>query len=398
MTLPFAPAGTLAHSTRWAGVGASDLTDSGAAGREAAATALDGREAALVIVFASDHHHLEDLVEGVRTWAGDAALVGCTTAGEIWTGQAGSNGVVVFALGGDAIHASTAVSPRASADLRAAGANAAAAALAGQSGAYQVLMLLTDGLAGDQNEVVRGAYSVAGASIPLVGGCAGDDLNMARTRQIFGDSVMEDAVVAVSITSDAPLGIGVGHGWAKVGEPLVVTSSSGTRVARLNDRPALDVYLERLNPPAESQTDPVAFTHFAQTHPLGLDRRTGVNIRFVAGADFKSRELICIAQVPQDGLAYLMEGDAGSVLGATDEACREALADLDGHSPVALLAFDCIARRGVLGDDGIAGEAHRLSEMAPGASVAGFYTYGEFARTHGMTGFHNQTLVVLAVA
>lgn len=32
-----------------------------------------------------------------------------------------------------------------------------------------------------------------------------------------------------------------------------------------------------------------------------------------------------------------------------------------------------------------------------GAPVAGFYTYGEIARTSGTSGFHNQTLVVLAV-
>ena len=32
-----------------------------------------------------------------------------------------------------------------------------------------------------------------------------------------------------------------------------------------------------------------------------------------------------------------------------------------------------------------------------GATAAGFSTYGEIARTHGSSGFHNQTLVVLAV-
>lgn len=32
------------------------------------------------------------------------------------------------------------------------------------------------------------------------------------------------------------------------------------------------------------------------------------------------------------------------------------------------------------------------------APVAGFYTYGEIARTSGMSGFHNQTLVVLALS
>jgi hypothetical protein len=62
-----------------------------------------------------------------------------------------------------------------------------------------------------------------------------------------------------------------------------------------------------------------------------------------------------------------------------------------------LFAFDCIARRGVLGDAGIRTEIDMVSRMAGDAPVAGFYTYGEIARTRGVTGFHNQTLVVLAV-
>ena len=383
---------------RWAGVGASDSTDSAAAGRNAAGDAVAGRSPALVVVFASDDHDLDALVAGVRERSGEAVLVGCTTAGEIWGGQAGSNGAVVFALGGPGISVRAGVSRAASKDLRTGGAQATAAALEGQSGPHQVLMLLTDGLAGDQTEVVRGAYQVAGAGIPLVGGCAGDDLRMTRTRQIFGPEVLEDSIVAVSISSEAPLGIGVSHGWRKVGEPLVVSAAPGTRVASLDGRPALDVYLERLDPPVEAWHDPAAFTHFAQTHPLGLDRRTGVAIRFVAGADFETRELICIARVPEDGLAYVMEGDHDSVLSATEEACRQALDSLGGARPVGVLAFDCIARRGVLGDEGIAGEAGCLTRLAPEAAVAGFYTYGEFARVQGMTGFHNQTLVVLALA
>jgi hypothetical protein len=92
-----------------------------------------------------------------------------------------------------------------------------------------------------------------------------------------------------------------------------------------------------------------------------------------------------------------MEGDADSVLAATDAACAEALSPLQGAPPVGLLAFDCIARRGVLEPGGLGREIDRLSSSAAGAPVAGFYTYGEIARTSGTSGFHNQTLVVLAV-
>jgi hypothetical protein len=93
-----------------------------------------------------------------------------------------------------------------------------------------------------------------------------------------------------------------------------------------------------------------------------------------------------------------MDGDDASVLAATDAACRDSLAALDGRPPLGLVAFDCIARRGVLGERGIRAEVDRIASFAGGAPVAGFYTYGEIARTHGISGFHNQTLVVLAVA
>ena len=52
----------------------------------------------------------------------------------------------------------------------------------------------------------------------------------------------------------------------------------------------------------------------------------------------------------------------------------------------------------MLGGEGIEAEVARVAEHGRGAQVAGFYTYGEIARTRGVTGFHNQTLVVLALA
>jgi hypothetical protein len=121
-------------------------------------------------------------------------------------------------------------------------------------------------------------------------------------------------------------------------------------------------------------------------------------VRFVGEANFDDRSLGCIAQVPQGGLVWFMEGDRQSVLDATDLACADALQTLGGRAPVGLLAFDCIARRGVLGDEGLQGEVDRITRHAGDAPVAGFYTYGEIARTRGVSGFHNQTLVVLAVA
>jgi hypothetical protein len=220
---------------------------------------------------------------------------------------------------------------------------------------------------------------------------------MRATHQFFGNEVLQRAVVGAAIASEGPLGIGVRHGWRRVGEAMLITRSESCIVRTLNDEPALDLYLRLLDAPPEAHTDPGAFTQFALTHPLGLSRRSGEEVRFIAEANFEDRSLVCIAEVPQGGLTWFMEGDEASVLEAADAACADALAPLGGEPPVGVVAFDCIARRGILGNRGIQSEVDRISAVAQGAPVAGFYTYGEIARTHGVSGFHNQTLVVLTI-
>lgn len=382
---------------RWVGVGASDATDAAVAGAEATKTAIAGDDVRLLVVFASDDYDLRQLVNGIADVAPEVPLIGCSTAGEIRGNGAGDHSVVVTAFGGD-FTVGTSVARGAAADLHHAGAVVAGAAGALGDEPHRILILLSDGLAGDQQEIVRGAYATLGAAVPLVGGCAGDGLRMRRTHQLYGREVLTDAVVGAAVGSEAPIAIGVRHGWRPVGARLLVTASRGNRVYRLNDGAALDEYLDHLDAPPEVRTDPEAFTRFAITHPLGLERRTGSEVRFIGGADFDERSLTCIAEVPQGELAWIMEGDEHSVLEATDAACADAREGLQGREPIGLVAFDCIARRGVLGDEGITTEVERIGAQFPTSPLAGFYTYGEFARTHGTRGFHNQTLVVLALA
>jgi hypothetical protein len=384
---------------RWFGVGHSREPHAERAARAAVAEALTHSDPKLAIAFCSETYDLPLLAASLDSELGGVPLIGASTAGEIAASGPGDASLVVTVIGGAGFTVATADGRNASADLRAAGASAAACVEAVGTGPHRALLLLTDGLAGDQAEIVRGAHSVTGAGVPLVGGCAGDDSKMTRTYQLHGAEALTDAVVAAAISSTAPLGIGCRHGWRTIGEPVLVTGSERDRLLTLNDEPALDLYLDRLAAPAEARTDPEAFIRFAQTHPLGLSRKGDENqVRFISGADFDERFLHTIATLPQGAVAWFMEGDEDSVLKATDAACADALEPLGDRDPIGIIGFDCIARRGVLGDDGIKAEIARIVENSAGAPVSGFYTYGEIARTKGATGFHNQTLVVLALA
>lgn len=383
--------------SRWLAVGSAQGLEP-RAGVRAVDDALVRDDAKLLIVFCSQSHDLDALLADIRSRAPGVPLIGCTTAGEIAASGPSEASVVVAALGGDGFAVETAAATDVSRDLRAAGAQVARCLPVREDLPHKILILLTDGLAGDQQEIVRGAYGVLGAAVPLVGGCAGDDLRMTRTHQLHGDHVLTDAVVAAGVASDAPFGIGVRHGWRRVGEPMLVTASAANRVYTLDDLPALDVYLKHLGLDPSTTSDQAWLARLALTHPLGLSKPSGEDeVRFISGGDFVERSLSCIAEVPQGALVWIMEGDEASVLEATEAACGDSLAGLGGRTPLGVIAFDCIARRGVLGDAGIRTEIDRLAAVTSGAPVAGFYTYGEIARTRGLRGFHNQTLVVLSV-
>jgi len=209
---------------------------------------------------------------------------------------------------------------------------------------------------------------------------------MRSTSQIFGARVLNQAVVDAAIGSDSPIGIGVSHGWLPVGEPMLVTASSGMSVKSLDDCPALDVYLETLKAPPEANSSPAAFAAFAATHPLGIPRHDRIEIRYVPGA------------LPEGGMTMVMQSDSESVLGATEHACQEACDALAGASPIGMLLSDCVARRSVLESASADGEFECVQELLGPLPVAGHHTYGEIARPAGAGGFHNQTLAALALA
>ncbi|MCL3861154.1 FIST signal transduction protein [Actinotalea sp. K2] len=384
------------HEARWFGTGSSSTLDAAEATAAAVASATAGRPPALVMVFASSTYDLHAVARAAdEAVPGDVPVIGCTTSGEIEEGAAGSGRVVAVALGGAGLTVRTSVGHLADGSREAG--RSAAQGLVGLGRPNQVLLMLSEGLAGGRAEVVRGAHSVAGAAVQLVGGCAGDDLAMSQTFQLHRGEVLTGAVVGAAIGSEGPIGVGVGHGWRRVGEPIVVTESDGQRIFRLNDEPALDYYLTLVGAAPElfAEESP-AMSAIGLTNTFGLPRPGGEEVRAVLGFDFANRSLFC-GDVPQGTVIWRMVGDADSVQVGTRTACELALEGLGGATPLGIVAFDCASRRAILGDDGIAAEMGLLAELAPEVPIAGFYTYGEIARVTGSRGVHNATLVLLAL-
>jgi hypothetical protein len=367
---------TAAVRARWAGLGqATDHGDPVAAARDAVGQALQrGDEPALLIAFATAAQALPALAAALQDAAPGVPLVGASTTRPL--APPGAD-LTVVALGGPGFVVSTVAIEGAAGDVRDAGIEAAAALGDVADRDHHALLLLADACVGDQHELVRGAYSIAGAGVSLIG---------STTRvpgvQLHDGRVLTGAVVAAAIGSDAPFGVGVAHGWQTIGQPLHVTRTDGADLLTLDGRPALDVYLERTSAPAGLDQDAAGLARFADAHPLGVRLRAEEqHVRLVLGADLVRRSLRTTAELPQGGLAWLMVRDGHAVARAAREAAGDAIARLDGHPPLALLAF---------------GELQTLPDSD--APLAGLSGAGEIARARGANGFHNYTHAVLAIA
>ncbi|EWM11383.1 FIST signal transduction protein [Kutzneria sp. 744] len=389
---------------RWMGVGQSSTTEPRTAAAQAARSALSrsdsaGTDPKLLIVFSAITYDPALVRAGVRDVVGrDVPVIGCTTRGEICNGGANDGTVVVAAIGGPGFAVTTAAAEDVRGRQREAGVELGQSVTEIPGLPHRVLVLLTDGLVREQEQIVRGCYSVLGASVPLFGGSGADGWRMKQAYLLCGDRVLTNAVVAATIHSEAPLSVGVRHGFRTVGEPMIVTGSQDGRIQTVDDRPALDVYLERLGAPPEAYRDKEALMRFALPRPLGLQRRNGVDARNVSTQiDLEGRSLGGGGNFDHGGLVWAMTGDEQSILAATDAACQEALAGLGGREPVGLLTISCAAIRAILDDDALRRDNARLAKWAEQAPFAGFYAYGEIARARGIHGFHNQTLTVLAL-
>jgi hypothetical protein len=378
---------------RWFGAGHSTAPDLAKAGAEAAASAIGGRTPSLVIVFCSTRVDLPAMLQAVRDEAGaDAIIVGCTGFAEMANDGASVGGVAVAALGGPGFTVRAHVAHISAAGHRAAGA-AAAGAMAGVPSPHSALIMLCDRLSGDPHEVVRGAYSVLGAAVPLVGGFAGD---LTQTAQFFNETIHEDAVIGIALGSDAPIGIGMAHGWHRLGEPMIITKSSGNRIFEIDDEPALDVMLRHNGAVGGKAADIFRYPETLQL--LGLSRRSGEDIRALDAGDDVNRSVWGGADFPQGALCWRMGGDHDSLIKGAVASCTEALGGLGGRPPLGVLAFDCDGRRSQLGPDGTHEEIRAIGAALGDTPFAGFYTAGEIARVRGALGTHHLTLVTLALA
>lgn len=359
---------------------------------------LGGEPPALVFVYATAYYDLKALIAAVRSVTGDAPLVGASTSGEFACGHLiePGRGMAVLVLSAGPYRFGVASVTGMRADAYAAGRSLARAAMAAAGpdrGPHSAVLVLSDGLAGDPQGLLNGIYQVAGAAVPVVGGAAGTDRELSETLVFHDDRVIGDGAVAVWIEAPRPLRVVSAHGWQAHGLPMLVTKVDGPVVHEIAGRPAREVYQENFrydDPMMELPTPRSAGYHSA--HAFGLIEPDGTQL--IRGAFVDDDGLIrTFTPLPLYSAVQIVSCDQDQLL----EVCKPVVEDaLAVEDPQVLLIFSCAARMDILRERAVE-EPTRLQEAAGPIPTFGFYTYGEFARSTGVSGYHNATLTAIAL-
>jgi hypothetical protein len=380
--------------------GSSEAYDAAEAGRAAATQAMEGLNGAtpaLVIVYASVRYDLAILLGAIRAVTGDAPVVGETSAGHFRGARLTdpASGVAVLALTAGPYRFAVE-----SADGLSGGAEAVGAHLARTTRAsfgtirakYATVMVFVDGLAPEQEALVAGIHDVTGSAVPVIGGAAADDRQLSGTFVFHDDRILSDAAVAVWIDADHPVPVNVGHGWHPIGLPMLVTKVDGQVVHEIAGRPARDVFEEHIRRGNTEELDRVRPGGYYSTHAFGLIEPNGSHL--IRGVRLGADGLVLtFAPLPVYSAIQIMACDEEDLLTVSHEVAERSVA---GRDASVLLVFSCIARLDVLQERG-AEEPTRLQRAAGEVPVFGVYTYGEFARTTSVAGYHNATVATVAL-
>ncbi len=347
--------------------------------------------ASLALVFGSTAA-LEDpaLFAEIRRAYPRALLFGCSTAGEIHDTQVLEDAVVVTAV---AFEATRVRAARVSLDEvpHGAGAGERLARTLADPDLVHVLVL-SDGLGVNGNDLVRGLTGHLPERVSVTGGLSGDGTRFRKTLVIAGEAPEPGVVGAVGFYgSRLRVGYGSLGGFDPFGPERLVTRSVGKVLYELDGQPALELYKRYLGEHADR------LPGSAFLFPLKL--HTGANgtgvVRTVLGVDEADQSLTFAGDLPEGSYVELTRANFEHLIDAAVNAATRSCEPL-GAAPDLGLLITCVGRKLVLGqrtEEEVEGVRDVLGRRA---ALTGFYSYGELApfQAGAPCQLHNQTMSV----
>lgn len=355
---------------------------------------IDYARVSLVWLFGAPEVLSHDRLREIHERYPAAAVVGCSTAGEVHGTTVTDHGLVATALEFDSTRVETRHATITHPDQSAAVGHALAAQLPVEG--LRHVVVLSDGLLVNGSALTRGLVEALPTAVSVTGGLAGDGPRFHETRVVGPDTLAPGVITAVGFYGDR-LDVGCASlgGWDPFGPERTVTRADGNVLYELDGKSALDLYKAYLGEKAREL--PASGLLF----PLAI--RTGDAtpvVRTILGVDDATGSITFAGDIPVGSLARLMKANFDRLIEGARGAATTSRHVLGGEAPVFALLISCVGRKLVLGqrtEEEVEGVREVVGDRAV---LGGFYSYGEISPfTPGATcELHNQTMTITTFA
>ena len=336
-----------------------------------------------------------EIVEELRRRFKGAAILGCSTSGEIVGDEVVDDTVVATAVTFDHTRLRTA-------DAKITGAKSSYEV--GQELARQLndaslrhVFVVSDGLNVNGSDLARGLASGVAEGVSITGGLSGDSTNFAETWVISPDTAGPQRVAAVGLYGDhLRVGYASMGGWKPFGPLRTITRAEGNVLYELDGQSALDLYKTYLGDHAAQLPASGLLFPIVVTEAQGGE---GV-VRTVLSVDEAEKSMTFAGDIPQGGTAQLMKTNVDDLVDGATAAAESSLSGLGDTRPDLALLVSCVGRKLVM-KQRIEEEVEAIRDVfGADTKIAGFYSYGELCpfRAGGDCRLHNQTMTITAFA
>ena len=345
----------------------------------------------LVLVFSdAAHFRTPDCYRELRVLCPAAHIVGCSSSGSICDTEISDQDIVVTAINFEKGRIRLVrVNATPGEDLE-----ALAAGVMQELKAEDLrhAFVLSDGLSVNGSDLARGLNAIG---VSVTGGLAGDGVRFSSTWVMADAPAAQNVIATIGFYGDIEAKFGCVAGWHEFGAERLVTRSRGNVVFEIDYKPALTVYTKYLGELAKDL--PSSGLRFPlSVRPTELDEPV---IRTLLAVDVDAQSLTFAGDVPQGGFCRLMKTDVDSLIDGSGMAAEAANSDAGGSSSLCLIV-SCVGRRLVMGQ--LTEEELDIvrEHLGPGATITGFYSYGELAPFSNVVGcrLHNQTMTLTTLS
>jgi len=358
----------------------------------------------LIIIHASIGHNYQDLVDQAREMVPHARVLATSCCGVV--GREGVSesmkDVAVMAVEGKdfAISSCDGIYGHNSYEK----CLEMAKSLKEQKSGINMLYFLGSGIDIANDSCIKAFEEVLGPEVTIFGATSSDNMKGIVSYQAVDNKVMEHGAYAVGFC-DPSLSVDTQatHGFVAVGEPLIVTKSTGHIIHELNGKPAWEAFTERLGLTADAScgdTIPVGALGEELSPQLAKEYGNKHILRVVT--KHSGNDMYYATNCPVGTKLYLTKRDEDLIFKEMGRIVQEIKSRIGNKKPVAIFHADCLARGRFLFNRVIKEEL--VGEMQTPFFVngecppwLGMYGFGEFARLGGKNEYHNYTTALYVI-